>query len=63
MCCIIGATRRGEGNNHLLAMLLDVVDDQTGEGMSNKQLHDEVTALFIAGYETTSTALGWAVHS
>ncbi len=59
---IIGATRRGEGNNHLLAMLLDVVDDQTGEGMSNKQLHDEVMTMFLAGYETTSTALGWAVH-
>jgi cytochrome P450 len=41
-------------------MLLDMVDDETGEGMTDKQLHDEVTTLFLAGYETTSVALSWA---
>ncbi len=58
----IAATRRSRGEHHLLAMLLDGVGDQMGEGMSGRERHDEVTALFIAGYETTSTALGWAVH-
>jgi cytochrome P450 len=58
---IIATTRRDQGQ-HLLAMLLDVVDDQTGEGMNDRQLHDEVMNMFLAGYETTSTALGWALH-
>jgi cytochrome P450 len=28
--------------------------------MSDRQLHDEVATLFLAGYETTSIALSWA---
>lgn len=60
---IIAAARNsGGGAHHLLGMLLDVVDDQTGEGMSDKQLHDEVSTLVLAGYETTSIALTWAFH-
>jgi len=56
------ATCRADGgaSNHLLAMLLDMVDDETGEGMTDQQLRDEVTTLFLAGYETTSVALSWA---
>jgi cytochrome P450 len=58
---IIADSRAHRGaENHLLAMLLDMVDDETGEGMTDKQLHDEVTTLFLAGYETTSVALSWA---
>lgn len=58
---IIASSRANRGEaNHLLAMLLDMVDDETGEGMTDKQLHDEVTTLFLAGYETTSVALSWA---
>lgn len=59
---IIAAARGGRGDNHLLAMLLDVVDDATGEGMSDRQVRDEVATLFLAGYETTSIALTWAFH-
>jgi len=58
---IIADSRANRGEvNHLLAMLLDMVDDETGEGMTDKQLRDEVTTLFLAGYETTSVALSWA---
>lgn len=60
---IIADGRRSQGeNNHLLAMLLDVVDDETGAGMDDRQLRDEVATLFLAGYETTSIALSWAFH-
>ncbi|MFN8446899.1 MAG: cytochrome P450 [Caldilineaceae bacterium] len=51
-----------ESDNHLLAMLLNTVDEETGEGMSDQQLRDEVATLFLAGYETTSVALSWAFH-
>jgi cytochrome P450 len=58
---IIADSRANKGEaNHLMAMLLDLVDDETGEGMTDQQLRDEVTTLFLAGYETTSIALTWA---
>jgi cytochrome P450 len=58
---IIADSRKDNGeSNHLMAMLLDMVDDETGEGMTDQQLRDEVTTLFLAGYETTSIALAWA---
>jgi len=58
---IIADSRKNKGeSNHLMAMLLDMVDDETGEGMTDQQLRDEVTTLFLAGYETTSIALTWA---
>lgn len=60
---IIAQCRAGKlSDDHLLAMLLDVVDEETGEGMTDQQLRDEVATLFLAGYETTSLALSWAFH-
>jgi cytochrome P450 len=45
----------------LLAMLLAARDPETGHGMSDKQLHDELLTFLIAGYETTSAALEWTL--
>ncbi len=44
----------------LLAMLMEAKDEDTGEGMSHKQLRDESMTLFIAGHETSALALSWA---
>jgi cytochrome P450 len=58
---IIEARRRGEtGGDDLLGLLMRVRDEETGQGMSDKQLRDEVITLFIAGHETTAVALSWA---
>jgi cytochrome P450 len=57
--------RRNEPNNEhadLLTMLLNLVDDETGEQMSDKQLRDEAVTIFLAGYETTSIAMTWAAY-
>jgi cytochrome P450 len=43
----------------LLWMLLSARDEETGEGMSDQQVRDEVLILLLAGYETTATALTW----
>ena len=51
-----------EDTGDLLSMLL-LARDEDGKGMSNEQLRDEVTTLFIAGHETTATALTWAMYS
>jgi len=48
-------------SDSMLAMLLHMVDADTGERMTDAQLHDEVMTFFVAGYETTSLALTWAV--
>ena len=45
----------------LLSMLLAARDAETGHGMSDRQLRDEVLTFLIAGYETTSAALSWAL--
>jgi cytochrome P450 len=45
--------------NDLLAMLLAARDPETGEGMSDKQLRDEILTIFTAGHETTANALAW----
>jgi len=43
----------------LLSMLMQARDESTGEGMSDRQLRDEVMTIFLAGHETTAIALGW----
>lgn len=44
----------------LMSMLLHMVDDESGEQMTNEQLRDEIATIFLAGYETTSISLSWA---
>lgn len=44
----------------LLTTLMTARDADTGEGMSDRQLRDEVTTLFFAGHETTAITLIWA---
>lgn len=43
----------------LLDMLLEARDEETGAGMSEQQLRDEVKTIYAAGHETTSNALSW----
>jgi cytochrome P450 len=50
----------GPGHNDLLDMLMDAQDADTGERMTDRQLHDEVITIFGAGHETTANALSWA---
>lgn len=58
------AERRDSGvkRNDLLQMLIDARDEETGEGMSDKQMHDEVLTIFLAGHETTASLLGWTFY-
>ncbi len=60
---IIEARRRaGAEGEDLLAMLLEARDEETGEGMSDKQLRDEAVTLFAAGHETTANAMVWTLY-
>jgi cytochrome P450 len=53
--------RRADGidRGDLLAMLLAARDPESGHGMSDKQLRDEILTIFLAGHETTANALSW----
>ena len=43
----------------LVSILLNVRDEETGEGMTDKQIRDEISGFFVAGHETVSSALTW----
>ena len=46
----------------VLSMLLAATDAETGEAMTDTQVRDEALTLFIAGHETTATALVWTFY-
>ena len=57
---LITARRVSADKPHdLLSMLLTATDEQSGAQMSDRQLRDEMMTLFLAGHETTATALTW----
>ncbi len=43
-------------------MLLMARDEETGQGMSAQQVHDEVVTMLNAGHETVATALTWTLY-
>lgn len=51
-----------EIHDDLLSTLLTARDEDTGTTMTNAQIHDEITTLFVAGVETTSAALSGAFY-
>lgn len=50
--------QRPAGGRDLLS-LLTVACDEAGEGLSERQLRDELVTLFVAGNETTAVTLSW----
>ena len=51
-----------EDAGDLLSMLLAVRDEETGEGMTDRQLRDEAMTVFLAGHETTANTLSWTLY-
>jgi cytochrome P450 len=54
-------TRRhhAQEKSDLLSLLLACRDEETGEGLSDRQLQDQLITLINAGHETTATTLAW----
>jgi enediyne biosynthesis protein E7 len=64
---IIAEHRSGIGdgssmNSDLLSMLLQVRDEQTGQGLSDSELRNETITFLLAGHETTANALSWTFY-
>ncbi|MBK8691870.1 MAG: cytochrome P450 [Deltaproteobacteria bacterium] len=60
------AERRAQGlaRPDLLTRLLAARDEENGGAavMTDQQVRDEATTLFVAGHETTATSLSWAFY-
>jgi cytochrome P450 len=57
--------RRASGvdRGDLLSMLLLAQDAEgDGQGLTDRQIRDEVVTIFLAGHETTASALTWSWH-
>ena len=52
----------GEGEGDILDRLLAARDAETGEGMDETQMRDEVVTLMLAGHETSANALTWTLY-
>jgi cytochrome P450 len=60
----IHATRsdpRLQEREDILAMMV-LARDESGAGLTDQQLHNELTTLITAGHETTATAISWGVE-
>ena len=42
-----------------VSMLIGARDKETGAGMTDKEVVDEITTMVVAGHETTASALNW----
>jgi cytochrome P450 len=51
--------RQPQETGDVLSRLLLARDEETGQGMDDQQVRDEVITLLVAGHETTSNALCW----
>jgi cytochrome P450 len=58
---LIETRTRNPGNSpkDLLARLIAARDEQTGNGMTAQEVRDHVITIFMAGHETTATAMTW----
>ncbi len=61
---IISSYRQGKELNKksLLAMLMDAKDEDTGTGMTDSQLRDEIMTFYLTGHVTISLALTWTLY-
>ncbi|TVR00591.1 MAG: cytochrome P450 [Deltaproteobacteria bacterium] len=58
---IVAERRAGERGDDVLSTLLDARDDE-GNPMADEELLQQLLALLVAGHETTSIAMTWAIH-
>jgi len=56
---IIAARRGSAPQADLLDMLLAARDEESGQGMNDKEMRDEVITILAAGHETTAITLTW----
>ncbi|MEW5838787.1 MAG: cytochrome P450 [Pseudomonadota bacterium] len=58
------AFRRGEADEHddILSSILRAQDPDTGQGFAFDEIVDQIAMLFLAGHETSASALTWTLY-
>ncbi|MER6912582.1 cytochrome P450 [Streptomyces sp. NPDC000594] len=61
---VVASTREAgrTGAPDLLSLLLDARDEETGAGLTDEEVRDELVTILFAGTETTASTLAWAFH-
>jgi cytochrome P450 len=52
----------GEAKDDLVGRLMAARDEETGEGMTDIQLRDEIMTMFFVGHDSTAHALTWTFY-
>ena len=56
---LIAEHRAAPGRGDLLDLLVEARDEETGDGLGDEEIRDEVVTLLLAGHETTAVGLAW----
>lgn len=58
------AASRAKGADHtdVISVLLASRDEETGAGLSDEQVNDQLVNILVAGSETTGSVLAWVFH-
>src|SRR3954471_16674555 len=59
MLRLVHARRASGPRDDLLSLLLRARDEDTGEGMDDRQIRDELVSIFVAGQDATAKAMTW----
>ena len=51
-----------EAPHDLLARLMSAVDEETGEGMGDEQVRNEVMTFMFGGHETVASGMAWTLY-
>ena len=54
--------RAGEAPDDLATKIMTTADPETGETFSTEEMVDQVAIFFLAGHETSASALAWALY-
>ncbi len=57
----MAAIRAGTAPDDLATKIMTTADPQTGQTFSTAEMVDQVAIFFLAGHETSASALGWAL--
>ena len=58
----MAAIEAGDAPDDLATKIMTTRDPETGETFSTEEMVDQVAIFFLAGHETSASALGWALY-
>ncbi|MFI9824357.1 cytochrome P450 [Streptomyces sp. NPDC052013] len=59
---IIEQRRTRNDHDDILSVLLNARDESTGESLNDREIHDQIMALLVAGSRPPGDAMAWAFH-